>query len=200
MYKRPVRWMAAAALVLGTLTACSEGPGPTEVPVSETLSADLSAAPVYSLTVEDASFYTRTTGATLVSAESESFGTMTIAVIGPYGGTISAGDHTLEVPRGAVAEATEFRMEAVAGNRILVDLSARSVSSGEEVSWFPVPLTLTLSYKGVIKNSDAKRLRNVYLYLDSPSYLLPLVSALDKRDKTLSSPIVHFSLYGMAIE
>ena len=54
--------------------------------------------------------------------------------------------------------------------------------------------------KGVLKGTDLNRLRNVYLYLDSPSYLVPLYSTVSRSSKTISSPIWHFSQYGMAIE
>ena len=205
MFKRPALWMTTAALVVGTLTACDEGPGPTEVnvvPMSESFSADLIDGSLYdsALTLESASLYTRTTGATLVSTTSSGAGIVAIAVVGRSGGTISAGDHSLEIPRNAVSQNTEFRMEVLGTGSVLVALSARQVATGETVSVFPVPLTLTLSYKGAIDNADVKRLRNVYLYLDSPSYLVPLVSTLDQKNKTISSPVWHFSQYGMAME
>jgi hypothetical protein len=196
--------MTMAALVVGALTACDEGPGPTEVsvPSTESFSAELIGGSHYdtNLTLEAASLYTRTTGASLVSTEEYDFGTVTIAVVGRKGGTITAGEHSLEIPKKALEEDTEFRMEVMAGTNIVVGLSARSVRSGEPVSVFPDPLTLTLSFKNVLKTSDVMRLRNVYLYLDSPSYLVPLVSTLDIPSKTLSSPIWHFSQYGMAVE
>ena len=204
MLKNPARWMATAALVVGALTACTDVSGPTEVsvPFDESFSAELIDASLYDsqLTTEAASSYTRITGATLVSTESTEAGTVTIAIVGRRGGTISAGDHLLEIPRKALSEDVEFRMEVLAGGNVVVNLSARSVSSGEAVFLFPVPLTLTLSYRNVLSTADAKRLRNVYLFLDSPSYLIPLSTTLDQKNKTLSSPIVHFSQYGMAIE
>jgi hypothetical protein len=204
MLKRPARWITTAAFAVGTLTACNDGPGPTEVsvPFSESLSADLLSGSLYdtNLTTESASLYTRTTGAHLVSRETPEAGTVTVAIVGRKGGTISAGDHRLEIPRKALSEDVEFRMEVLAGDNIIVNLSARSVSSGDPVSWFSVPLTLVLGYKSVFSTGDVTRLRNVYLYLDSSSYLVPLLSTLDQKNKTISSPISHFSQYGMAIE
>jgi hypothetical protein len=209
--------MATAALAVATLSACDEGPGPTGVdvvPPSESLSPELTGTSFYNtgfdyestsfsdtdLVLEAASLYTQTTGATLVSTTSSDGGTVTVAIVGRTGGTISAGDHSLEIPPRAVLQDTEFRMEVLGSGSVLVALSARKVATGEPVSVFPVPLTLTLSYKGVANNADVKRLRNVYLYLDSPSYLIPLISTVSRSAKTISSPISHFSIYGMAIE
>ena len=208
MYKRTIRWMATVALAVGTLSACSDAPGPTDVctPFGETISAGVIDASYYDAlsstddAIEGGTLYTQATGATLVSTESFESGTVTIAIVGPDGGTMVAGNHTLDIPRNAVSEATEFTMSVQSGHQIVVDLSARSVVSGDSVTQFPVPLALSLSYKGLIRNSDAKRLRNVYLVEDSPSLLLPLFTTVDKRNKILSSPIWHFSLYGMAME
>lgn len=204
MFKRPTRWMATA-LVVGALTACSDGLTPTEPSLdstTESLSTDLIDASLYDSdpTLASATLYTEASGAALVPTTRTDAGQVVTMVVGPGGGEIRAGDHSLAIPRNAVSKATEFRMEVVAGTNILVDLSARGVASGKTVSQFSVPLTLTLSYKGIFSGADVRRLRNVYLYRDSPSYLLPLTSVLHKKDKTLSSPISHFSLYGMAIE
>ncbi len=213
MVKRPFRWMTTA-LVVGTLTACDVGQGLTDVTVdpsgqdifTELTSADLSASltetDLYdsALTEASASLYKEITGATLVSTTTTKSGIVAIAIVGPAGGTITAGDHWLVIPRDAVLENTEFRMEAFGGTNILVDLSARTVGSGAVVSSFPVPLTLRLSYRDISKNVDARRLRNVYLYLDSPDYLVPLLQTRNTKTKTISSPILHFSKYGMAIE
>ena len=88
MFKRPARWMTTAALVVGALTACNDGPGPTEVtvPFSESLSADLLSGSLYDtdLTAESASLYTRTTGAHLVSRETPEPGTVTVLLDKPY--------------------------------------------------------------------------------------------------------------------
>lgn len=198
MLNRPTRWMATAALVVGTLTACQDGQLPTSLDsTTETFSADV----IDTSTYDVATGYTVFSSGTLLETSTAiEPGNATIAVVGVNGGTISTGEHLLEIPRGAVSEDTEFSMEVKGGSKLLVDLSARRVSSGETVSAFPVPLTLTLSYRGFYTGKDVKRLRNVYLYLDSPSYLVPLISRLDRRSKTLASPIWHFSLYGMAIE
>ena len=122
MFKRPTRWMTTAALVLGALTACNEGPGPTEVsvPFGESFSADLIDGSLYDtdLTTEAASLYTRTTGAALVTTQSYEAGSVAIAIIGPGGGTISSRYHSLQIPRNAVSEDTEFRMEVVPGTHI----------------------------------------------------------------------------------
>ena len=203
MFKRPARWVTTTALVVAGLTACDDGPGPTGVdvfPPSEDVSADLTGTAYDTNFARGADSYALRTGATLVSTESFEDGVVTVAIVGRRGGTITAGRHSLEIPRNAVLEDTEFRMEVLSGSTILVDLSARSVGSGEAVSAFPDELTLTLSYRNVLSSSDAKRLRNVYLHEDSPDQLVRLPSRLDKKNKTISSPIEHFSIYGMAIE
>lgn len=201
MLKRSARWMTAAVLVVAGLTACSDGPAPTEVsgPSIETSPYDTG------LTIQTAMAYVQTTGASLASTESEDFGDVATAIIGEKGGTLRAGYHTLVVPPGAVGDPTWFRMEVIPGAHILVDLSAREIDDGkvdhsDPVYKFDRPLNLILSYEKVLSKSDVERLRNVYLYLDSPRYLVPLESRIDYEHKTLSSPIWHFSQYGMAIE
>jgi len=204
MFRKPARWMTTGALIVGALlTACSEGPGPTEVPVSESLSDEAIPVSPYdkSLTIQTAALYVQTTGATLATMESETFGDVATAIIGEDGGTLRAGDHTLEIPPDAVDDETWFRMEVVSGASILVDLKAQDVEDRHPVYEFDVDLKLTLSYKSVLKaGGDASQFRNVYLYLDSPKYMIPLASTLDEENMTISSPIEHFSLYGMAME
>lgn len=207
MFKRTTRWMTTAALVVTALTACTDSPGPTELilPLDGGVPADQVTSSFYDLyntelTSDGASLYSSSTGARLLTTDTPVDPAVTIAVVGPEGGTISAGVHALEIPRNAVSEPTEFTIETVGGSHIIVDLSARSVQNGQSVSAFPVPLTLTLSYKGLIKNSEARRLRNVYLFQNSPNLLVPLYYTLNQSDKSLSSPIWHFSQYGMAIE
>lgn len=188
MFKPAAQWMATALLVVGTLTACTDDRGPTavEVPLNEIVSAGVVGHSPYS--------------AKLVSTESSELGTVTTAVIDRRGGIINAGRHSLFVPAMAVSRNTEFRMEVLAGPSIIVDLSARSVRGGQQVSVFPIPLFLTLSYESLPSDTDEARLRNVFLFEDSSDYLIPLISWLDTSGKTVSSPITHFSKYGMAIE
>ena len=204
MFKRSVRLLTTAALVVGALTACHEGPGPTEVsqPTAETFPTAWLNGALYDaeLTVETAALYAAATGAALVSSDDSPTRTATKAIIGRDGGTISVGGHTLEIPRGAVEENTVFVMEVVAGTSLVVDLSAYEADDGDRVDKFDRDLTLTLSYAGWVSDSDADELRNVYLFQDAEHLLVPLESWLDMNERTVSSPIDHFSQYGMAIE
>ena len=202
MFKRRAKWMATAALVVGALTACDEGPGLTEVAVSDGLYDDAINASPYDtgFTLQTAALYVESTGATLASMESETFGDVAKALIGEDGGTLRAGDHTLVIPPDAVDDDTWFRMEVVSGANILVDLKALDAKDGDRVYEFERSLTLTLSYKDIFSSGDPSQLRNVYLYMDSPQYMIPLSSKVDEKNRTISSPIWHFSLYGMAIE
>lgn len=199
MLKRPARFMTTAALVVGALLgACADAPGPTEVDVRSP-----EASPYDGLTIQAAMMYVQTTGATLVSKESEDFGAVATAIIDEDGGTLRVGGHTLQVPPNAVNEDTWFRMEVVSGANILVDLDAWVYDEGElddRVYTFNRTLNLILSYDGILSKSDLDRLRNVYLYRDSPKYMIPLGSTINTQDKTITSPIEHFSRYGMAIE
>lgn len=204
MFKRITRLTTTAALVVVALAACDQAPGPTEVimPVGEPASPYVVDYTLYDseLSVESASLYSTVTGARLAETDAPVESEVATAIIGPEGGSLSTTRNTLQVPPNAVSHPTEFTLEVVGGNHILVDLSARTVNGGQTVSQFPVPLTLTLGYRGLIKNGQVNRLRNVYLFLDSPSYLVPLFFTVNKSDKSLSSPIWHFSQYGMAIE
>lgn len=201
MSKKTTRWMTTAALVVAALAGCSDAPGPAEVTEEPKAVSPYDTGP----TIQTAMAYVQATGATLASTESEDFGDVATAIIGENGGTLRAGNHTLVIPPGAVGEKTWFRMEVVSGANILVDLSAREVDDGQvdhddPVYKFARPLNLILSYEKVLSNSEVERLRNVYLFLDSSRYLIPLESKINREDKTISSPIEHFSRYGMAIE
>ena len=188
MHKRPVRWMATLALVVGTMTACQDSPTDVSLPLDDASSE---------VTPATASAYW---SGSLVATAFESLGETGEAIIGRNGGTIRVGEHSLEVPRNTVFTDTRFTMQVVAGTSIVVNLNAEDVASGETVSTFQNELTLTLSYRNVYSGADVKRLTNVYLQNDSPFELIRLPSTLSRKDKTISSPIDHFSLYGMAME
>ncbi|HET8655716.1 MAG TPA: hypothetical protein VFL93_09405 [Longimicrobiaceae bacterium] len=66
-------------------------------------------------------------------------------VLPPTGGTITAGDATLEVPPGAVTGPTRFHLVVPAGRQFLVRASAMT-ANGSAVDEFNAPLTLTLHY------------------------------------------------------
>lgn len=197
--------MATAALVVGVLAGCSEGPGLTEVsqPPVESFPTEWLNGALYDteLTTQTAALYVEATGAMLVSTgEGEQSRGGVKAMVGEDGGMLRVGNHSLRIPRDAVDDPTVFMMEVVLGTELVVSLRAYDAEDGVSVSEFDKDLTLTLSYEGIVTDDDSWRLRNVYLFQDSSNHLVPLYSVLDEENNTISSPIDHFSLYGMAIE
>lgn len=123
----------------------------------------------------------------------------TVQVVGRRGGEVHAGQHSLFIPRGAVSEDTEFSVRLVGGDYIQVELGARRVSDGAEVSTFSKDLLLRLSYADA-DVSDPYSLTNVYLADGTTDGTLEaLASYVSFSTQTVSSPISHFSGYAMGM-
>lgn len=132
----------------------------------------------------------------LVGTVVEVVGEVGEALIGPLGGVLSVQDHDLTVPQGAVAHPTLFRMEALEGWTIAVDLLATDPETGENVGekGFLRPVQLALSYANVdIKRRDIDRLAIARVHEDGTLEVLP--SRVDKTKKQVTADLDHFSRY-----
>jgi hypothetical protein len=188
--KRSHTWLALATL--GFLIACSE-------PTAPAASAGKVATPVQS---PNASLIGITTGITNgLFTVTNGIGTLVgnllpcnvtteqsnTASIGPAGGRLDVGPHSLVIPRGALSRQTWITGHAVRGNKVSVEFEPSGLQ-------FAAPATLSLSY-GVCK-APGKTVKVVYLQSDKIMETEP--SRDYPKDKWVEGQIRHFSSYAVA--
>jgi hypothetical protein len=110
------------------------------------------------------------------------------AVIGPLGGQITVGDHTLKISAGALLQDVTITAEQVEG-------TVTSVRFSPEGLLFAVPAELTLSYKDCPDIKQSKRI----VYTDELLNILePTLSQDDSTSSQVKGLILHFSRYAVA--
>ena len=110
------------------------------------------------------------------------------ANIGPNGGRLNVGPHSLVIPRGALTRQTQISAHAVRGNHVRVEFSPSGLQ-------FSTPATLTLSY-GVCapKNKPVQ-----VVYLKDDQHVSETEPSKDSRlTKSVAATIKHFSSYAVA--
>jgi hypothetical protein len=116
----------------------------------------------------------------------------TTQIIGPAGGTLSVGPHTLVIPAGALSQAIAITAEAPTD-------SVRSVRLLPEGLTFAAgkPARLTLSYAGcsLLGTLVPKRIAYTTDLLELLQ-LLPSIDDLLRRQ--VSAPLKHFSRYAVS--
>lgn len=109
-------------------------------------------------------------------------------VIGPDGGTIVVGAHSLTIPAGALAEQYTIQAEQVSGR-------VNSVRFSPEGLTFAQPATLSLSYA----NCSPPIVANQVVYTDELLQILELLPSVDDPEtRTVTGDIEHFSRYAVA--
>ncbi len=169
------RLLVAPVLLLVAALACTDRT-PTAVP----------AAPA-----PDASLIGGLLGATgLLKCSNLPYASST-QTIGPLGGTISAGPHTLVIPPGALSAPTTITMTAPSG------LGVNAVKFAPEGLRFATPASLTMSYSNcsLLGNLLPKRIAYTDDNLNIISYLLSLDNILSK---SVTGKVNHFSDYVIA--
>lgn len=108
--------------------------------------------------------------------------------IGPEGGKIDVGSHTLVIPRGALGQKTTITAEQITGR-------TNSLRFSPEGLRFEKPAALTMSYKNCLVVLLPKHI----VYTDEKLNILEVLRSLDLfQKKTVSAPIDHFSRYAVA--
>src|SRR6059036_1337039 len=169
------RLLVAPVLLLVVALACTDRT-PTSVP----------AAPA-----PDASLIGGLLGATGLLKCSNLPYALSTATIGPLGGSISAGPHTLVVPPGALLSPTAITMTAPTG------LGVNAVKFQPQGLRFLAPATLSMSYSNcsLLGILLPKRIAYTDDNLNILSYLLSLDNLLSKR---VTGKVNHFSDYVIA--
>lgn len=158
-----------AALALGVGCTSNEGPvAPSVEPPSQLLGSLLSVTDLLTCTPQPYAATTR--------------------VVGPEGGVLAVGNHTLVIPEGALRQRVTIKAEQMRG-------SVNSVRFSPEGLRFAKPAQLTMSYRNCALVLLPKRIAYT-------SELLKVLELLKSRDlfgsKVVTSPIDHFSRYVVA--
>jgi hypothetical protein len=112
----------------------------------------------------------------------------TSETIGPKGGTIQIGKHSLVIPKGALHKNVRIKAEQMRG-------PTNSVRFSPEGLHFEKPATLSLNYK----NCEDVKTPKAVVYTTEELTILEVLRSLDLRKKeTVEAPIDHFSRYAVA--
>ncbi len=162
--------------VLATLAAAAAAACADHAPLSAPPHAGASAAPGRLLGLD-----VSLVSCTPLAAESAS------AIIGPAGGTITVGPHSLVIPPGALAANTTITAVAPSDSVTVVQFGPQGLT-------FAQPATLTLSYAncGLLSGLQVAYTDNLLNILQ----LLPSVD--DALSSTVTARIGHFSGYAVA--
>jgi hypothetical protein len=110
------------------------------------------------------------------------------ANIGPNGGRLNVGKHSLVIPRGALSRQTQISAHAVRGNHVRVEFSPSGLQ-------FSTPATLTLNYGVCSPKSKAVQV----VYLKDDQHVTETEPSKDHRlTKSVDATIRHFSSYAVA--
>jgi hypothetical protein len=202
-HRRFVAFGLTLALLAGV--SCSTGDGPTGLPSSEPIespSAEPIAQPSQSLgsvlggvggllggVIDLAGGVVggllELTG--LLTCEEQRYD-VTYQTIGPSGGIIKVGQHSLGIPKGALKKNVRIKAEQMRG-------PTNSVRFSPEGLQFEKPATLVLSYKNC---QDVKTPKAV-VYTTEQLEILEVFRSWDLlKQRTVTAPIDHFSRYAVA--
>jgi hypothetical protein len=126
-------------------------------------------------------------------------GSAVSAWIDSDGGTIKTAAYTLTVPRGAVRKDTKFEVRPTNTGAYMLELKAYEkgllglVSVGHK--GFRKPVLLTISYAKAEGVTDVRKLGIIYIV--APDQVELQKTSVDTRNRTVTSPLSHFSRYAM---
>lgn len=126
-------------------------------------------------------------------------GSAVSAWIDSDGGTIKTAAYTLTVPRGAVVRNTKFEVKPTNTGAYMLELKAYEkgllglVSVGQK--GFRKPVLLTISYARAEGVTDVRKLGIIYIV--SPEQVELQQTSIDTGNRTITSPLSHFSRYAM---
>lgn len=117
------------------------------------------------------------------------------AVIGPSGGTLSAGGHQVVIPAGALTETLTFTLAAPAGTPLLIEASAEGLGH----VLFKKPVTVVIDYSRCPAGElDDGALSAWYVEGTPPKLLKRMSGAQEPAASTYHFYTDHFSGYVIA--
>ena len=162
--------VALTVLLIGGLS-CGEGTAPVSVPVQQ----------------PDPLIFSGLTGLLHCPVTT---GESAVATIGPEGGTLTLGAHSLRIPAGALRSAVTISAEVPAGTVLSIVLQPEGLQ-------FQTPARLTLSYAacGVLRAVLPKRIA----YTTDDLVILSFISSWDNLlARRVTGSLDHFSTYAVA--
>ena len=188
---KPIRSLAAfcSALLLALALGCSPDNSPTAPqPPDLSLLGDLTETVTgVTGTVTDLAGRILPIKGLLECRVTQSYSTT--QVVGPSGGTIRVGPHSLVIPQNALSERTTITATAPAGSLVEVEFAPHGLK-------FARSTTLTMSYRdcGVLKGVLPQ-----IVYADEKNNILEqLLSIVNLLNRTVSAKTDHFSSYILA--
>jgi hypothetical protein len=113
---------------------------------------------------------------------------ITNQTIGPSGGVLRVGTHSLVIPKDALSQKVAITAEQIRG-------STNSIRFSPEGLRFEKPAVLTMNYQ----NCALVLLQKKIVYTTEKLKILEVLRSLDLfRGKTVTAPIDHFSRYAVA--
>jgi hypothetical protein len=113
---------------------------------------------------------------------------VTRQTIGPSGGVLNVGTHSLVIPKDALSAKVAITAEQIRG-------STNSIRFSPEGLRFQKPAVLTMNYE----NCALVLLQKKIVYTTEKLKILEVLRSLDLfRSKTVTAPIDHFSRYAVA--
>jgi hypothetical protein len=182
MMTNRLRSVAAGLVVLAAgLVACRADRAPITAPAVSTVGPRASLLGGLTGTV------TGLTGTLLTCSQTTQYSAT--QVVGPLGGVIKVGPHSLSIPAGALAENTTISAVAPIGTHVAVQFAPQGLQ-------FRYPTTLTMSYAncGVLSGV----LMHIDYVDDSGNILQTLTSLTNVLLQQVSAPVNHFSSYIIA--
>ncbi len=123
----------------------------------------------------------------LLTCEEQKYA-VTYQTVGPKGGTIKVGKHTLAIPKGALRKSVRIKAEQMRGPTNSVRFSPHGLE-------FEKPATLSLDYK----NCENTETPKAVVYTTEELEIQEVLRSLDLlRQRTVTAPIDHFSRYAIA--
>jgi len=108
--------------------------------------------------------------------------------VGPDGGVLTVGRHSLVIPPGALSQPVTITAEQIRG-------TTNSIRFSPEGLKFAKPAILTINYE----NCALVLIKKKIVYTDEQLKVLQVLRSLDLfRSKSVTAPIDHFSRYAVA--
>jgi hypothetical protein len=166
----------AMALLAGV--SCTAADSPMEAPVAQPIEQ-----PAYLL----GGVVSGVLDITLLACQEQPY-VVTYETIGPMGGTITVGKHSLVIPKGALRENVRIKAEQMRG-------STNSVRFSPEGLKFEQRAVLALNYE----NCQNIGVPKAVVYTTEKLDVLEILRSLDLfKARTVAAPIDHFSRYAVA--
>jgi hypothetical protein len=188
-WSRGIKSLGLALLLLVVGVSCTS----SDAPNTDALGPSEQQAPSFGLIGDLTGGLTTTLVGTLGSATdlllcSRQPYAITTQTIGPEGGVLNVGTHSLAIPQSALSAKVTITAEQIRG-------TTNSVRFSPEGLHFLKPATLTMTYE----NCALVLLQKKIVFTNEDLKVLEVLSSLDLfKSKTVKAPIDHFSRYAVA--